>query len=148
MAWTKSGLFAATFVAQWGATQSGIDLTAAGAKLALWGSSVTPDFGQDTAYGTAPWDSGEVSGAGYTTGGPTLLNPTFVPVAGGQVAYDADNVQLDNSTITSEGGIIYIPSKSNRLWAAIWWGEPKETQDGTFLITWHSSGITLLNLAP
>jgi len=148
MAWSKSGLFVATVVAQWGAAQAGINLVSGDAKLALWGSSITPNFDSDTAYGTAPWDSGESSGAGYTTGGVTLASPTFVGVGNGQVAFDADNVQLDESTITGEGGIIYFPSKNNRLFAGIWWGEPKETQDGTFLITWHSAGIVLMHLVP
>lgn len=147
MAWSKSGLFVATYVAQWGATQAGINLTS-GPTLALWGSSVTPNFDSDTAYGTSPWNSGESSGAGYTTGGVELDNPTVTGVGGGLVAFDADNVSWEESTITSEGGIIYFPAKGSRLFLGIWWGEPKETQDGSFLITWHSSGIALMNLVP
>ncbi|NJP27112.1 hypothetical protein FLW53_23505 [Microbispora sp. SCL1-1] len=146
MAWSKSGYFVSAQVGQWGAAQLGINLLS-GMKLALWGSSVTPNYDSDTAYGTSPWNSGESSGAGYTAGGVTLANPTLVG-SSGVMAFDADNVQWDESTITSEGGIVYASAKSNRLWLGIWWGAPKSTQDGTFLITWHSSGIGLMNLVP
>ncbi|WP_067184643.1 hypothetical protein [Microtetraspora niveoalba] len=147
MAWSASGLFVQTHVGQWGPAQVGINLAAADLKLALWGSAITPNYDSHTAYGTAPWNSGECSGAGYTAGGPTLAGTTLTP-GGGGMAWDADNVQLNNTTITSEGGVIYAPNKGNRLIAAIWWGGVKETQDGTFLITWHSSGIAVLDLTP
>lgn len=147
MAWSASGLFVATWIAQWGPANAGINLTAADLKLALWGPSVTPNYNSDTAYGTAPWNAGESSGAGYTAGGVLLGNPTLVPSAGSMV-WDADNIQLDETTIESEGGIIYAPNKANRLLAGVWWGEPRETQDGTFLITWNALGIANVDLTP
>ncbi|GII84605.1 hypothetical protein Ssi03_25950 [Sphaerisporangium siamense] len=147
MAWSASGLFVATHIDQWDASNLGIDLTAETHKAAFWGSSVTPNFDTDTAYNTAPWNSGQSSGAGYTAGGPLLTGTTLAAVSG-SMRWDADNIQLDNSTITAEGLIIYAPANSSRLISATWFGAVKETQDGTFLITWHANGIAALDLTP
>ncbi|MFI7532570.1 hypothetical protein [Streptosporangium sp. NPDC049376] len=147
MAWSASGLFVATHIDQWDPTNLAIDLTAEDSKVAFWGSSVTPNFDTDTAYNTAPWNSGQSSGAGYTAGGPTLTGTTLAVVSG-SMRFDADNVQLDNSTITSEGVLHYWPNKTNRAFLAVWFGAPKETQDGTFLITWHANGIAVLDCTP
>ncbi|WP_327587032.1 hypothetical protein OHA25_08475 [Nonomuraea sp. NBC_00507] len=147
MAWSASGLFVATHVDQWDVTNLAIDLGAEDGKLALWGSAVTPNFTTDTAYGVAPWNAGESSGAGYTAGGPTLTLTTLT-AASGSMVFDAENVQLNNSTIIAEGALQYWPLKSNRAFLAVWFGAPKETQDGTFLITWHASGIAVLDCSP
>ncbi|MFF0860893.1 hypothetical protein ACFYUV_03970 [Nonomuraea sp. NPDC003560] len=147
MSWSASGLFVATHVDQWDASNLGINLDAEDSKFALWGSAVTPNYTTDMAYGSAPWNAGESSGTGYTAGGPTLANTTITG-ASGSMTFDADNVQLNNSTIIAEGGVHYFPTKSNRLFLAVWFGAPKETQDGTFLITWHASGIAVLDCTP
>jgi hypothetical protein len=147
MAWSGSGVFGPFLLDQFDPTLLGVDLTGEDGKLALWGPAVTPNFNTDLAYGTAPWNSGECSGAGYTAGGVPLLGTTLT-AASGNLTFDADNVQLNNTTISSEGGLIYWPAKSNRAFAAIWWGGLKETQDGTFLITWHSSGIVVTDYIP
>lgn len=147
MAWSASGLFIATYLDQWDSTNLALDLTAEDGKLAFFDSTVTPNFTTDTAYGTAPWNAGEASGAGYTTGGPTLVNTTLT-VSSGTVYFDADNITLTSSTITAEGALQYWPTKSNRAFLAVWFGGVKETQDGTFLITWNSSGIAAIDLTP
>ncbi|MBX6167529.1 MAG: hypothetical protein IRY84_07810 [Thermobispora bispora] len=145
MAWTKSGLFYATQLDQWDDTNLGLDLTSENWRVAFFGSTVTPNFSTDTAYGTGTWASGESSGAGYTTGGVPLANTTLAMV-GSSMVWDADNVELDASTITAEGVLLYLPTVSNRAFAAVWFGASKETQDGTFLITWASGGIAALAL--
>ena len=141
MAWTKSGIFYTSVRDQWNSSNLGLDLDAETWRCAFFGSSVTPNFTQDAAYGIGTWgSSNESSGAGYTAGGPVLPNTTLTFV-GNRLVWDADNVQLTNSTITAEGVLLYYPDKSNRALAAIWFGSPKETQDGTFLINWSSDGI-------
>lgn len=140
MAWSASGMFRQTQLDQWDDTALSLDLTVETGKLAFFGSSVTPNYGTDTAYGTAPWNSGEASGAGYTSGGP-LLTGTTLAIVGSSMVFDADNTQLDSSTITAEGALLYYPAKSNRALLAVWFGAAKSTQDGTFLITWASGGV-------
>jgi hypothetical protein len=146
MAWSASGLFVATHIDQWDASNLGIDLGSELHKAAFWGT-VTPNFDTDTAYGASPWNSGEASGAGYSAGGP-LLTGTTLSVVSGSMKWDADNVQLDDSTITAQGVAIYADAVSDRLICAVWFGAEKETQDGTFLITWHANGIAALDLTP
>lgn len=147
MAWSKSGLFVATHIDQWDASNLGIDLTGELHKAAFWGPSVTPNFDTDTAYGSSPWNSGESSGAGYTPAG-ILITGTTLAVASGSMKWDADNLQIDDSTIISEGVLLYADPTSDRAIAAVWFGEAKETQDGTFLVTWNAAGIAALDLTP
>ncbi|MEV4457005.1 hypothetical protein [Microbispora sp. NPDC049633] len=144
MGWTASGMMRTTQLGQWNSSALGLDLTAS-PKLAFFGSSVTPNFATDTAYGTSPWNSGEASGAGYTAGGPSPANVTLTIVSS-QLVLDADNTQLTNSTITAEGALWYYPAKSNRALLAVWFGAAKTTQDGTFLITWASGGVAAFTI--
>jgi hypothetical protein len=138
MAWSSSGLFVATQMDQWDDTGLGIDLTSESAlKAAFWGSSVTPNFDQTgAAYGSSPWNSGEASGAGYSAGGIAVTGTTLAIVSG-SLRFDADNFLIDNSTITAEGYLLYV-----------WFGEPKSTEDGAFLVTHDPTGIAILDCVP
>lgn len=148
MAWTAPGLMAGTQMDQWDPSNLAIDLSAETLKAAFWGSSVTPDFSQAApAYGTAPWNSGESSGAGYTAGGILIVNTTLAIVSG-SLRWDADNFQIDNSTITAEGYIGYVPGVASRIVIAVWFGAPKTTADGTFLVTHDPTGIAALDCTP
>ncbi|MGA5764471.1 hypothetical protein [Nonomuraea bangladeshensis] len=148
MAWSGSGIMAGTQMDQWDASLLGMDITLETLKAAFWGSSVTPDFSAAApAYGSAPWNAGEASGAGYTAGGILIVNTTLAIVSG-QLRWDADNFQLDNSTITAEGYISYLPTVSNRIFHATWFGEPKSTEDGTYLVTHDPLGMCALDCTP
>ena len=148
MAWIGSGLFVATHIDQWDATNLGIDLTAETHKAAFYKSTVTPNFDTDTAYNVGTWAvANEASGANYTAGGVLLTGTTLAAVSG-SMKWDADNIQIDNSTFEAEGLIIYADAVSDRLISATWFGVAKETQDGTFLVTWHANGIAALDLTP
>lgn len=144
MAWSAPGLFLGTQMDQWDPSDLGIDLTAEDGKLALWGSSITPDYNAATpTYGSSPWNSGQSTGAGYTAGGPLVLGTTLAIVSSA-LMYDFDNIELTETTLTTEGGIVYFPNKSNRIFLGMWWGEVLETQDGTFLLTPNSLGAARL----
>lgn len=148
MAWSASGLFVATHIDKWDDTLLALDLTSETMwKAAFWGASVTPNFGTDTAYGSAPWNSGESSGAGYTAGGIAVVSTTLTHVSG-SMSFDAANFQIDDSTIISEGYLLYADTVSDRALLAVWFGEPKETQDGTFLVTHDPAGIAVLDCTP
>lgn len=147
MAWSASGLMVVTHIGVWSNTIAA-DLTSeVMMKAALWGASVTPNFGTDTAYGSAPWNSGEASGAGYTAGG-LLVTTTTLTHASGSMKFDHDNFQWDDSTITAEGYLEYLDTLSNEALLAVWFGEPFETQDGTFLVTHDASGVAILDCTP
>jgi hypothetical protein len=149
MAWSSSGLFVATQMDQWDDTGLGIDLTSESAlKAAFWGSSVTPNFDQTgAAYGSSPWNSGEASGAGYSAGGIAVTGTTLAIVSG-SLRFDADNFLIDDSTITAEGYLLYDDTVSDRAILAVWFGEPKSTEDGAFLVTHDPTGIAILDCVP
>jgi hypothetical protein len=151
MPWSASGLMAGTQMDQWDPSALAIDLTAETLKAAFWGPNITPDFSAAApAYGTAPWNGqagGESQGVGYTAGGILILNTTLAIVSG-SLRWDADNLQIDDSTIIAEGYISYVPAVGNRIFHATWFGEPKETQDGTFLVTHDPAGIAVLDCTP
>lgn len=149
MAWTRSGIMGTTQQDQWDPTALGVDLTAEDGKNAFWGPSITPNFNTDTAYNSSPWlasGGGQASGAGYTAGGPVSTGTTLTP-ASGILVYDFDNIELTNSTIIAEGYINYWPNKSSRIFLATWFGEPLETQDGTFLVTHDPGGVARFGYA-
>lgn len=149
MAWSAPGFFVATHIDQWDDTALSVDLTSeSDLKAAFWGPTVTPDFGASApAYGSGVWASGQSSGAGYTAGGIAVVGTTLA-IASGSMKFDADNFSLPNSTIVSEGYLLYDDSTSDRAILAVWFGGPEETQDGTFLVTHDAAGIAALDLTP
>ncbi|MEV7011538.1 hypothetical protein [Streptosporangium sp. NPDC051022] len=148
MAWSASGLMVASHVDKWDDTQLATDITSeTDIKAAFWGSSVTPNFTTDLAYGSSPWNSGQSSGAGYTAGGIVVTGTTLV-ASSGSMKFDADNFSLPNSTITAEGYLLYDHAHSDRALAAVWFGSPQSTQDGTFLVTHDPAGIYSIDLTP
>lgn len=140
MAWSRSGVFGQWLLDKHDASNLATDLGAEDSKVAFWGASVTPDFDANTAYNVSPWNSGQSSGAGYSAGGVVLANTTIVAASAVLVA-DADNIAITDSTFIAEGLVWYFPNVSNRVVAAVWFGAPKETQDGTFSVAWNALGI-------
>jgi hypothetical protein len=148
MAWSAPGIFIPTQLLVMTATLTTLDWGSELHKFAFWGSSITPNYGSDTAYGSSPWNSGESSGAGYSAGGVLLTGTTITHNGSGAIKFDANNIELSDSTIESEGGVGYADALANELLFGLWWGEPLETQDGTFLVTFDSLGIALLDCTP
>lgn len=150
MTWVASGFMVATHIDQWDDTALSVDLTSeVDLKAAFYGSAVTPDYSAAApAYNVGAWvTAGESSGAGYTAGGIAVITTTLAVVTG-SMKFDADNFSIPNSTITSEGYGLYDDSTQDRMVLAVWFGEPQETQDGTFLVTHDAAGIASLDLTP
>jgi hypothetical protein len=118
-------------------------------KAAFFGAGVTPNFGTDTAYDVGTWDSAtnEVVGAGYTEGGIAVVTTTLANVSG-SMRLDYDNFQLDDSSITAEGYLLYAETAADLAVLAVWFGEAKETQAGTFLVTHDPAGAAVLDCTP
>lgn len=120
-------------------------------KLALF-SGVTPNFDSDTAYGSAPFNSGEVTGTGWSAGGVVLTTTAF-SVTTGTLAYSADNVSESGTTLAdSEGGLIWddgaTTPTADAAVAVIYWGAGDfSTNNGTFAVTW-STNIFTIDLTP
>ena len=113
-------------------------------KGALWTGSVTPDFSQtNPAYGTAPWDSGETSGPGYTSGGSDLTVVSFAELAGvaNKVGWRFSAVSWTSATISADGLLVYAPGLSNRAFLLRYFGSTFDSSDGTFTVTPDTTGI-------
>jgi hypothetical protein len=125
--------------------------TAAGAfKMALFQDSITPDASQSNpAYGSSPFNAGEVSGTGYTAGGAALTSVVFEehPSSAGTIRWDFDNVSWAASTIpNAKGCLIYVTALSNRAVLLRTFGQEYSSQDGTFSVNLHTDGIAKLGL--
>lgn len=139
-----SGMYVATARDGW-KNAIALDHLSALNKLALYASTLTPNFNADPAtYST----SNEVTGTNYTAGGIVIPSPTLT-VSGGALVYDAGDMTWSNVTITPHGASAYADGLTPK--ALIW------TMDfladfpcvaGNFVIQWHPSGIWTLDLTP
>ncbi len=149
MAITVSGLYVATFVDALDTTQLALDLDLETHKIALFSNSITPDFTADTAYGVAPYNANEVSGTGWAAGGVALTGTTFTG-ASGSATFDATDVSVSGTTLTNaRGGLIYADALAgNNAIVLVNFGADYSTVNGVFGITWHASGIFVIDLTP
>ncbi|KAB8186856.1 hypothetical protein FH608_046035 [Nonomuraea phyllanthi] len=126
------------------------DTTAGAFKIALFQDSVTPDASQaNPAYGSSPFSSGEVSGAGYSAGGLALTSVVFEELSSspGYVRWDFDNISWPSSTITdAKGGLFYATGLSNRAIVFRSFIQEYSSQDGTFSVNIHTDGVIKLNV--
>lgn len=149
MAITASGLFVATFVDVLDTTQLALDLDLETHKVSMFTNSITPNFTTDTAYAVSPYDANEVSGTGYSAGGVALATTTFTG-ASGSATFDAADTSWASSTITNaRGALIYADALAgNNAICLVNFGADYSTNNGTFLIQWHASGIFVIDLTP
>lgn len=150
MAVTASGLYVLTWIDVVDATQLAIDLSLATHKVALFSNTITPNFSTDTAYGVAPYNANEASGAGYTAGGAAVASPTVTESPTGTMMYDIADTSWASSTITAARfALIYADVLAgNNAIVGINLGADYSTVAGTFLITWAAGGVFTLDLTP
>lgn len=91
--------------------------------------------------------SGEVSGSGYTAGGATLGNVTWV-TSGTTAVLDADDPSWTSATITARYAVIYKSGTANGvtdpLVCLLDFGADKGVTDGTFTVVFDTAGIVVL----
>lgn len=94
------------------------------------------------------WDdlvATEVAGTGYTAGGATLASKTATyDTASDQVRLDAADTSWGSSTISATDAAVYKSTGTNStspVMVAIDFGATVSTTNGTFQITWDSTGI-------
>lgn len=126
------------------------DASAGAFKIALFQDSITPDASQtNPAYGSSPFNSGEVSGAGYSAGGIALTSVVFeeLPGSPGWMRWDFDNPSWASSTITdAKGALFYATSLSNRAVLFRSFIQEYSSEDGTFTINLHADGAIKLSV--
>lgn len=150
MAVTVSGLYVPTFMDVLDTTQLALDLDLETHKVALFTNSITPNFSTDTAYGVAPYNANEVSGAGYTAGGTLLLGTAFSDSPAGTLKYDATDTSWASSTITNARcALLYADALAgNNAFCLVNFGADYSTVAGTFTIQWAAGGIFTIDLTP
>lgn len=150
MAVTASGLFIPTWRDVLDTTQLAVDLDLETHRVAMFDNTITPNFSSDTAYGVAPYNAGEVSGAGYVAGGELLTTTTVTESPAGSLMWDAADVSWASSTISAARcALVYADALAgNNALVLVNFGADYSTSNGTFTIQWASGGIFAWDLTP
>jgi hypothetical protein len=124
-------------------------------KLGLITSAVTPAATTTDprwgSGGSTNFSSSQVTpGGNYSTGGPSIANPTMT-LTGGAGVFDGDDISIAqhaSNPTNARWGIIYNDTAAGKnavgyldLGAAI------DLSAGAFAVTWNASGISSLNQA-
>jgi hypothetical protein len=146
MAWTASGLYLTTWIDIVDTTQLAVDLDLETHRIYLTNNTDTPNFSTETAFGT----TNEVTGTNWATGGVLLTGTTVTESPAGTLMFDATDVSVANATFTgARGAKIYADALAgNNLICGINFGADFSPNNGTFSITWASTGIFALDLTP
>ena len=120
-----------------------LDVTGGSPKVAMFQDSVTPDFSQvGPAYGSSPWNAGEVSGSGYTAGG-LAVTVTFGELGstGASMLDITPDPQWTTATITNARGfLLYYSGLSNRGLLVRTFGADYSSIAGDFTVQIHANG--------
>lgn len=117
-------------------------------KVPLTTSSYSPNQDTDDFFNDV---TNEVSGTGYTAGGPTLASKSSsYDTASDQVRLDAGDVSITSSTITARHAVLVNTSPgtsaTDPVLGQLDFGADVSTTNGTFAITWDATGIIVYDL--
>lgn len=112
-------------------------------KVSLHTSAETPNQDTDDFWNDA---GSEVTGTGYTTKGATLGSPTSTyDTTTDQVRLDGTDTSWSSSTITARLAVVYEDTAgadtTDPVHGWVDFGADVSTTNGTFQITWDSTGI-------
>lgn len=117
-------------------------------KVMLCTATYTPN--QDTHDFKDDVTNEVEAGGGYSAGGVALAN-TAVTVTGKVTKFDADDAEWLASTITARYAVIYDSTQAEDsakpICLYVDFGENKSSENGTFKIQWHASGILTITVA-
>lgn len=135
---TQGGWYVKTMLDVFDTTQLAIDLDLETHKIALFTDTVAPDFSADTAYGVAPYNANETSGADWAAGGVALTGTSFTEAQATRAVFDCTDVSNANSTVASAmGGLIYADALAgNNAIMLIDFVTAVSATAGTFEILW------------
>jgi hypothetical protein len=141
------------FVPQWtdilDTTQLAFDGDLETHKVAIFGSSTTPNFSSDTAYGSSPYDTDEKSGGSWPSGGVAVTGTAFDESPAGSIRYDATDVSQATSTFTGgEGSLFYNDSGSDEAIFLHDFGTTASPNNGTMEIQWATTGMIAIDCTP
>lgn len=147
MAITASGLFFTTFEDSLD-NDTTFDLAADSHKVALFtNSTTTPNFGTNTAYGSAPFNANEV---GSPAGGVALASVTVTldTTSGVRLKFDAADTAWGSQSISGiRAALIYDTTVSNTCVCLVDLTTDYAVTSGVFTLQWASGGIFYIQLA-
>jgi hypothetical protein len=158
MAVTASGIYCATIVDVLDATQLAIDLSLTSHKIALFPNSITPNFTTDTAWNVSPYNTGEVTGTNWASGGVALsaaaaggtsTSPTLT-ASSGTVVYDMANVAVSATTFSNARfALLYADALAgNNAILGLNFGADYSPNAGLFEILFDAAGVFVIDLTP
>lgn len=170
MAFSSSGLYVHTLQEALRATAitgtGGLDFRLATWKIALHSNTLTQGTAPiNYSAATVVWaNTNEVSGTGWAAGGVVLnvaaagatsTAPTLAEGTAGALRYDMNDIAVSATTLTSAAGcIIYADNITapadlvDAMVVAIAFGGLFSTNNGTFGITFASTGVAELDVTP
>ena len=121
----------------------GHDLDDDDLQITLHGDNFVNDSAHDYIDDVA---ATQTSGTGYTAGGSSLSNITWV-LSGGVVELDADDPSWTTATFTADFAVISARSGTNSggLIAALDFGGTQSVNNGTFTVQFNAAGIIQLS---
>jgi hypothetical protein len=148
-----SGLYCVTWIDAMDATQLAIDLDLETHKGALFSNAITNNFTSDTAYGVAPYDANEISGADWVAGGIALTTTVYTEAVAGKAVFDGADVSKANSTLAAaEYYLLYADALGgNNAIVGVDFTAPVSCTAGLFEILWTApaaGGIFNIDLTP
>lgn len=138
-----SSLYVPSFVDALDPTGLALDLTSTSNKIALFTSSLSPNFVTDSDFTAAPYTSNQVSSSGYVAGGQALVAPTWVGSGSPpKITFDHDNPSWSGVTFTARYGIYYADGLAgNNVFYCCDFGSDFTATAGTFLIQLDAAGL-------
>ncbi len=139
-------LYGLLFTALWNAE---IDYAADDVRVMLTTVTYVPNQDTHDYYDDV---TNEVSGAGYTANGEALASKTVTYTAGtNKHVLDAASTEWTSSTITARIAVVYDRTPATDATRPLVcyqdFGEDISTNNGTFKIEWHASGIVEITVA-
>jgi hypothetical protein len=158
MAVTVSGWYVQNFIDELDVTNTGLDLTLTTHKIALLASANTPNFDTDITWNT----TNEVTGTGWATGGiafsaasagATSMAPTLTVSPTGTMMWDANDVAVSSTTITTaRAARLYADAlttpTADALLMLINFVTDFSTVNGTFGIQFAATGMGTVDWTP
>lgn len=126
------------------------DILAQTIRVMLINATGVAAFDQDAHDYVDDVVANEVTGTAYVADGEALASKTCT-VSGRVTTFDAGNTSWAASTITAAGAVIYYDDAGgdtdSLLMNFINFDGNKSSDNGTFQLTWHVSGITTFTVS-
>lgn len=145
---TVSGLYITAWKKPFDGTDTIIDWVNDSIKQALYTNSLTPNYSTDTAYGSAPYTSNEISGTGYTAAGVALAGKTVTESPTGTLMFDCNDPAWSGATFSLVRGALVHDVTLSIVLCLVNYGADYGVTSGTFTDQVASTGRFTYDITP